>query len=210
MTGLPDLVNLSFPLMLIGVCLWLKGIPGLKLQTFPLILVALATPTEIPYLIEPYILPLQSFISTMAGFLLSGIVGMDVTVNGIYLSTGGRLVEVAPHCAGLKMLFTSLYVALMLLYWTGAIAQKRKIIALLAGSIVISVVANIIRNALLTYFHGTGNEPMFDWLHESWGGDLYSAGMLGLVVLLLNWINRDDSLESEETDETLKSLNSDE
>jgi hypothetical protein len=34
--------------------------------------------------------------------------------------------------------------------------------------------------------------------------------MLGLVVLLLNWINRDDSLESEETDETLKSLNSDE
>jgi hypothetical protein len=51
---------------------------------------------------------------------------------------------------------------------------------------------------------------MFDWLHESWGGDLYSAGMLGLVVLLLNWINRDDSLESEETDETLKSLNSDE
>lgn len=210
MTGLPDIVNLSFPLMLVGICLWLKGIPGLKLQAFPLILVVLATPTEIPYLIEPYILPLQSFISTMAGFILSGIVGMDVTVNGIYLSTGGRLVEVAPHCAGLKMLFTSLYVALMLLYWTGAIASRRKIISLLAGSIVISVVANIIRNSLLTYFHGTGNDPVFHWLHESWGGDLYSAGMLGLVVLLLNWINRDDYLELEESDETLESLNSDE
>ncbi|MDJ1184393.1 cyanoexosortase B [Roseofilum casamattae] len=206
-TGLPDLVNLSFPLILTGMCLWLKGIPGLKLQWFPLLLVALATPTEVPYLIEPYILPLQSFISSTAGFILSGIVGMDVTVNGIYLSTGGRLVEVAPHCAGLKMLFTSLYVALMLLYWTGAIESRRKVILLLVGSVGISVLANIIRNSLLTYFHGTGNDALFHWLHESWGGDLYSAGMLGIVVLLLNWIDTDDYLE--DTDETFESSDSD-
>lgn len=189
LSGLPDPVNLSFPLILIGICLWLKGWPGLQLQGFPLLLVFLATPTEIPYLIEPYILPLQSFIAHTAGLILS-ILGMNVTVDNIYLFVNDRIVEVAPHCSGLKMLFTSLYVALMLLYWTGAIASRQKTIALLGGAALISVIANIIRNTLLTFFHGSGNESLFSWLHEGWGGDFYSACMLGLVVLLLYFLDR--------------------
>ena len=32
LSGLPELVNLSFPAVLAGICLWLKGIPGFKLQ----------------------------------------------------------------------------------------------------------------------------------------------------------------------------------
>ncbi|MCD8488729.1 MAG: cyanoexosortase B [Desertifilum sp.] len=191
LSGLPHFVNLSFPAILSGICLWLKGIPGFRLMGFPLLLVFLATPTDVPYLIEPYALPLQSFIANIAGFILSSL-GMDVTVEQIYLFVGGRVVEVAPHCAGLKMLFTSLYVSLMLLYWSGAIASRRKTSLLLGGAALISVTANIIRNTLLTYFHGTGNAALFDWLHESWGGDLYSAGMLGLIVVLLNVIDRED------------------
>jgi cyanoexosortase B len=53
---------------------------------------------------------------------------------------------------------------------------------------VLSIVANIIRNTLLTYFHGTGQEAAFRWLHEGWGGDVYSAALLGLLVVLLNQI----------------------
>lgn len=198
LSGLPELVNLSFPAILTGVCLWLKGIEGFRLQAFPLLLVFLATPTEIPYLIEPYILPLQSFIATIAGFILH-VLGMDVTVEQIYLFSGERIVEVAPHCAGLKMLFTSLYVALMLLYWTGALVERTKTVALLIGTVAISVIANIIRNALLTFLHGTGRESLFHWMHEGWGGDLYSAGMLGLVVLLLMWIEKNFSEIPDET-----------
>ncbi|NEP18888.1 MAG: hypothetical protein F6J97_18640 [Leptolyngbya sp. SIO4C1] len=66
-SGLFDLMNLSLPLLLIGLCLLLKGKAGLKLQAFPLLLIALATPTQLPYLIEPYILPLQRFIAAIAG-----------------------------------------------------------------------------------------------------------------------------------------------
>ncbi|NEP39547.1 MAG: cyanoexosortase B, partial [Okeania sp. SIO2H7] len=112
-SGIPDLINLSFPLILAGICLWFKGIPGLKLMVIPLIFVLLASPNHIPYLIEPYALPLQKFIAAVAGFILTQL-NMDVTVEQIYLYVGGRIVEVAPHCAGLKMLFTSLYVSLML------------------------------------------------------------------------------------------------
>ncbi|NJK39327.1 MAG: cyanoexosortase B [Oscillatoriales cyanobacterium RM2_1_1] len=187
LSGLSDLVNLSFPLVLAGLCLWLKGVPGLKLQRMPLIFVLLATPTQLPYLIEPLAFPLQKFIASVAGFILWQF-NLDVTVEQIYLFVNGQIVEVAPHCSGLKMLFTSLYVALMLLYWTGALSSRTKTILFLTGSVGISVVANIIRNTLLTLFHGTGREGLFDWLHEGWGGDLYSAAMLGALVLLVNWM----------------------
>ncbi len=189
LTGVPELVNLSFPLVLAGICLIAKGIEGLKLQAFPLLLVLLATPNSLPYLITPFTLPLQKFIAGTAGFILMQF-GLDVSVEQIYLAVGGRLVEVAPYCAGLKMLFTSLYVALMLLYWTDNLRDRSKTTTLLIGAVIISVIANIFRNTLLTFFHGTGRDELFVWLHDSWGGDLYSTIMLGSIVLLLNFLDK--------------------
>ncbi|ARV61786.1 cyanoexosortase B [Nostocales cyanobacterium HT-58-2] len=189
LSGVSEWVNISFPAILAGLCLWLKGVPGLKLQGFPLTLVLLATPTSVPYLITPYTLPLQSFIAGTAGFILSQI-GMQVIVDGINIYVGGRIVEVAPYCAGLKMLFTTLYVGLMLLYWTGALSSRRKSLWFLSIAVLISVSANIVRNTLLSLFHGTGQEGAFHWLHDGWGGDLYSAVMLLVLVPTLNWIDK--------------------
>ena len=189
LTGQSELVNLSLPILLTSLCLWFKGIPGFKLQSFPLLLVLLATPTAVPYLIAPYILPLQRFIAGTAGFFLTHL-GMDVTISGINLLVGDKIVEVAPHCAGLKMLFTSLYVGLILVYWTDSWKSAKKTIVFFLGTIVISVSANILRNALLTFFYGTNREPAFHWLHDSWGGDVYSAGMLIMLVVFLNYLER--------------------
>jgi cyanoexosortase B len=189
LSGQSELVNLSFPAVLAGIVLWFKGIPGFKLQSFPLLLVSLATPTAVPYLIAPFSLPLQEFIAGVAGFILI-LFGMNVTVDQIYLTVGGRLVEVAPYCAGLKMLFTTFYVGIMLLYWSGAWVSRKTTIMFLSGAAIISVSANIVRNTLLTFFHGTGQEAAFKWLHDDWGGDVYSACMLGSLVLLLNAIER--------------------
>ncbi|TAF03746.1 MAG: cyanoexosortase B [Nostocales cyanobacterium] len=188
LSGVTEWVNLSLPIILSGLCLWFKGLPGLKLQGFPLILVFLATPTALPYLIAPYTFPLQSFIAGTAAFILNQF-GMKVVLDGINLYVGGRIVEVAPYCAGLKMLFTTLYVSLMLLYWTDALSSRRITFGFLSMAAVISVTANIIRNTLLTFFHGTGQEWAFKWLHDSWGGDLYSACILLLLIPLLNWMN---------------------
>ncbi|MFQ4135124.1 cyanoexosortase B [Nodosilinea sp. PGN35] len=187
LTRLPDWMNLSLPVMLVGLCLSLKGRAGLRLQAISLILVALATPNQLPYLIEPYILPLQQLIASVAGFLLVQL-GISVTVESIYLFVNDQTVEVAPHCAGLKMLFTSLYVALMLAYWTGAHASRLRTVLFFGGTVAISVVGNIFRNTFLSYFHGTGRDGAFEWLHESWGGDLYSALMLLTIILLLRLI----------------------
>jgi cyanoexosortase B len=194
LSGIAEWVNLSLPTILAGLCLWFKGIAGLKLQGFPLLLILLATPTSVPYLLVPYTLPLQSFIAGTAGFILNQL-GMQVVVDEINIYVGGRIVEVAPYCAGLKMLFTTLYVSLMLLYWTDGLASRRVSAWFISIAIVISITANIIRNTLLSYFHGTGNEGAFKWLHDSWGGDVYSACMLLLLVPLLNWLNNNFSAE---------------
>jgi cyanoexosortase B len=185
LSSLPDPVNVSFPLMLTAICLWLKGVEGLKLQGFALCLVFLATPNEIPYLIAPYTLPLQAFIAGTVGFILRQF-GIDAIVQGIYLFVNQRIVEVAPYCAGLKMLFTSLYVGLMLVYWRGNLQQRSFCILFFIGTILISIIANIIRNTFLAFFHGTGQDQAFHWLHDGWGGDVYSAVMLGLLVVLSN------------------------
>lgn len=189
LSGVPEWVNLSFPTILTGLCLWFKGVPGFKLQSFPLLLVFLATPTALPYLITPFTLPLQSFIAGTAGFILHQF-GMKVVVDGINIYVGGRIVEVAPYCAGLKMLFTTLYISLILLYWIGVLPDKRKTIWFLSSAVLISVTANIIRNTLLTYFHGTSQDGAFKWLHDGWGGDLYSAVMLIILIPVLNWVDR--------------------
>lgn len=189
LSGVVDLVNLSFPLVLTGICLWLKNFNGLRLLGFPLILVWLATPNSAPYLITPFTLPLQQFIAATVGLLLIQF-GIDVQVDLIYLSVGGRLVEVAPYCAGLKILFTSLYVALMLLYWTDNLSNWRKTSFLLIAAIFVSIGANIIRNTLLAYFHGTAQDAAFTWLHDSWGGDLYSTIILSSIVFLLKIIDK--------------------
>ncbi len=189
LTGVVELVNLSLPLVLIGICLTLKGVSGVKLQSFPLLLALLATPNSLPYLITPLSLPLQKLIAGTAGFILLQF-GLDITVDGIYLAVGGKLVEVAPYCAGLKMLFTSWYISLMLLYWTANLGDRAKTWGLLALATIISVIANIFRNTLLAFFHGTGRDDLFVWLHDSWGGDVYSTLMLGTIVLSLNLIDR--------------------
>lgn len=185
LSGVSTWVDLSFPLMLGGICLWLKGIEGLKLQWFPLLLVVLATPNPIPYLITPYTLLLQKFIAGMAGFILMQM-GFNVSVDEIYLSVNGRFVEVAPYCAGLKMLFTSLYVTLLILHWTGSLNNIKKVIFMFVGAAGISVTANIIRNTLLTFFHGTGRDDLFVYLHEGSGGDIYSVIMLGMIIVLFH------------------------
>lgn len=188
LTGVTEWVNLSFPTILAGLCLWFKGFPGLKLQGFPLLLVFLATPTAIPYLLAPYTFPLQSFIAGTAAFILNQF-GMNAAVDGINIYVAGRIVEVAPYCAGLKMLFTTIYVCLMLLHWTDNLSSRRTTFWFLSTAVVISVIANIIRNTILSFFHGTGQEAAFKWLHDSWGGDLYSALMLLSLIPILNWMS---------------------
>jgi cyanoexosortase B len=198
LTGASQWAFLSLPIVLIGICLCLKGLPGLKLQWFPLLLIFLATPNEIPYLLTPYTLPLQTFIANVAGFILQQL-GFKVSVEGIHLAVQGRFVEVAPYCAGLKMLFTSLYVTLLLLHWTNSLNNLKKVFVMLMSAVSISIIANIFRNALLAWLYGIERQDYFDLVHEGWGGDLYSVLMLLSIVGLFRVMENFEGTTQPET-----------
>ncbi len=189
-SGQADLVNLSFPTILTGLCLWLKSIPGLQIQGFSLLLVWLATPNQIPYLITPYFLPLQTSIAHATALILNPF-GLNIKVDQIYLYIGENLIEANPHASSLKMVFTSLYLALMLLYW-----RQRKLpptqttILFLTMTIILSIIANIIRNIFLIFFYAMNDELAFDWLNQGWGGELYSALILSTLVPILMRIEK--------------------
>ena len=189
LSNLAEPVNLSLPLMLTGAILTFKGRAGLRILGFPMLLLWLATPNELPYLVAPFTAPLQILIANIAGIILK-LLGFPVTVEQFYIYLNGRQVEVAPYCAGLKMMFTSVYVALLLLNWTGLDQRPKFVLFFISCAAGLSVVGNIIRNTILTYFHGTGQDALFVWLHDSWGGDLYSAGLLGILVW---WIGKFES-----------------
>ncbi len=189
LSGHSELVNLSFPAILAGICLWLKGIPGFKLQSFPLLLVFLATPTPIPYLIAPFVMPLQKFIAGTAGFILLQF-GLNVTVEQIYVSVGERVVEVGAYCSGLKLLFNTFYLGLVLLYWSGAWISRKTTIMFLLSTGILGIIGSIVRNTLLIFFHVMGQDSAFEWLHKGAGGHIYSACLMVLLVPLLSGIER--------------------
>ncbi|MEM8778986.1 MAG: archaeosortase/exosortase family protein, partial [Cyanobacteria bacterium P01_G01_bin.49] len=131
----------------------------------------------------------------VAGFLLQQL-RVNSHVNGIYLYVNNIPVEVAPYCAGLKMLFTSLYVSLLLLHWTGNLSNRNRIVTLLSSAVVISVIANIIRNTLLAVFHGHGQAKAFEILHDGWGGDIYSVVMLIAIIGVNSMLERIENSSS--------------
>jgi len=188
LSGVAEWVDLSFPVILVGICLWFKGIGGLKLQRFPMLLVSLATPTAFPYIVAPYTFPWQSFIAHTVGFILSEF-GMKVTVLGIDIYVNNQITEIAPYCAGLKLLLSSINVSLILLYWTNTISSRQITTYFLGTTACVSIVSNIVRNTLLAYLHGIGQAAAFEWLHAGWGGEVYSTCTLLVLIPALNWIS---------------------
>ena len=200
LSGLADLVNLSLFALLLGMTLWLKGLDGLKLQAFPLLLLLLAVPTDMPYLATTKVLTLQQVIASFIGVILN-LLGNPVTVNNIYVYfTDGAIIEVAPYCAGLKLLFTNIYVGLMLLYWTGLGKSRSRSFTFMGAVVILSFLANVLRNTVLSVFHGGGNDSAFIWLHEGWGGDVFSLIMLGGVFWMLTSIETYWPIPSDRTD----------
>lgn len=191
LSGIADIVNLSLFVLLLGMALWFKGWSGLKLQTFPLLLLLLAVPTDLPYLVTTQVLPLQQVIASFIGVILN-LSGDPVTVNNIYVYfPDGAIIEVAPYCAGLKLLVTNLYVGLMLLYWTGLWQSRLLSISSMGAIVLFSFLANVMRNTALSVFHGGGNADAFVWLHEGWGGAVFSlialTGVFWMMVTVADY-----------------------
>lgn len=87
------------------------------------------------------------------------------------------------------MLFISFYFFLMLFYWNGVIGSCIQIIFLLVSVVLFSVSVNIFRNIVLIIFYGIGQDEVFYWLYDGWGGDMYFVGILVLLIIIMKWVD---------------------
>ena len=194
-------VKLS-PSALLGGAALLAALPHTPVGQFPLVLglVAVATlgsavsmPRGKAGLVALLVLslPLVGSLDFYAGYPLRmtaaeialrllQLGGLEVTRAGVMLMDGPNLVGMDPPCAGIRMLWTSCFVAAVM----AARMQLRwpRTLMLLGGALATVVVGNSVRAALV-FFPESGRVHWPEWMHP--GAGLIVHGLVLAVIYRL-------------------------
>ncbi|MFC7338164.1 exosortase/archaeosortase family protein [Haloferula chungangensis] len=120
--------------------------------------------------------PLRLIAAEITTFLLK-LGGIPVEKSGVMLIDGDRLVGIDPPCAGIRMLWTSSFVAAVLaarmrLSWL-------RTLALLAVALACVIVGNGVRAAIV-FFPESGRVEWPDWAHPGAGLLVHGAVLLAV------------------------------
>lgn len=120
--------------------------------------------------------PLRLIVAEITTFLLK-LGGIPVEKVGVMLIDGDRLVGIDPPCAGIRMLWTSCFVAAVLaarmrLSWL-------RTLALLSAALICVVVGNGVRAAMV-FFPESGRVEWPEWGHPGAGLLVHSAVLLAV------------------------------
>ena len=155
-----------------GVLLLLAGFRGLRRFAFPLLFLAFLVPLP-GFVMDAITVPLKDAVSIGVEWLLNAA-GYPVERSGVVLSLDGHDMLVADACSGLNSIFSLFALALVYAYVTRPHRVSR-IALLLAGTVPIAIVANIVRVAILVLItHHWGEDAAQGFLH----------GFAGMVVFL--------------------------
>jgi exosortase N len=149
---LPVKTFLYFTVAAALISLW-EGIKGKAPILLPLTLILMAPITQ--YFADAFSFPLRLRLTSIAGYLMT-LMGRQVAVEGNVITWNGVDFSVDPACMGIHMLLSSLLCAIMVL----AVQQKRQskqlrvwlVLLVLTGTLLLNVLANIIRILLLVQF----------------------------------------------------------
>lgn len=147
---IPTFSSLFMLMTIAGSFVYLAGIRVFKVLTIPLLLMLLLIP--IPnQLYSTLTLPLQIKVSEISGLLLQQL-NIPLLRQGNVLSIPGKVFEVVEACSGIRSLMALCSLSLMLGYFT--LRRNSSILMLLASSLPIAIVVNIIRVVTLVLaFH---------------------------------------------------------
>ena len=182
--------SLCLPLMALGLCLLNRPIGEWKLFRKPLAIAFLWPAfTPIGFLLEWSSRNILPNLSAFFTWLLLHGLGLKATVSGQKVLMGSAGVDVYPPCAGLEQITFSLFIIVIFLI-IFPLRKRRNIFAVLALSVPIAVLCNVVRLALLTYFTSWADGAgmgLFDFFHESHGSlifSLISGSFVGCLYLL--------------------------
>jgi exosortase len=180
--------QLSIPIMLFGVVLWVAGPAVIRLAWLPILYLVLAMP--IPEMIYVQIaLPLQNFAAKAATtFLQAFNVEMTVTASRLdIISRSGaeHALTVAEACSGVRSLIA--YVALGVAW---AYLEYRPIwqrVVLVASAVPIAIVLNVVRVAITCMIYVIDKPEMGQgFMHEMAGIMMLAPAVL--LFWLLGWL----------------------
>jgi exosortase len=178
--GVYYVAQVSLPITLYGLVLYLMGPAAARIVRFPAVLLVLAFPIPGKLYLE-LVVPLKLFVSQGAAWLLRQA-GYDVVRQGNILIFHSLQIGVTEACAGLSSLMTIL--ALSVFY--GYLRIRRlslRLIVVLAGLLFVFT-ANILRVAALSVVAVRwGEESAFGQSHALWGVLVFAACVLGLLAV---------------------------
>ena len=178
--GVYCVAQVSLPITLYGLVLYLMGPAAARIVRFPAVLLVLAFPIPGKLYLE-LVVPLKLFVSQGAAWLLWKA-GYDVVRQGNILIFGSLQIGVTEACAGLSSLMTIL--ALSVFY--GYLRIRRlslRLMVVLAGLLLVFT-ANILRVAALSVVAiRWGQESAFGETHALWGVLVFAACVLGLLAV---------------------------
>lgn len=183
-------LSLALPFIALGLCLLNRPIGEWKLFRKPLAIAFLWPAfTPIGFLLGWSLSNILPNLSAFFTWLLLYGLGLKATVSGQKVLMGSGGVDVYPPCAGLEQITFSLFIIVIFLI-IFPLRKRRNIFAVLALSVPIAVLCNVVRLALLAYFtswpDGSGI-GLFDFFHESHGSlifSLISGSFVGYLYLL--------------------------
>jgi exosortase B len=171
----------SQSIVLAGLILLFRGIPGLRLCWFPLFFLIFMIPLPGP-LVSAVTTPLKSAVSAVTASLMYGL-GFPIGRSGVILTIGPYQLLVADACAGLNSMFTLEALVLLYMNLMGYKDAKRNVFLALSA-IPISFCANVMRVIILvlvTYYFG--DEAGQGFVHGFAGMVLFMVALVLTMAL---------------------------
>ncbi len=180
------LARTSFVVTILGIVLFLGGVPLLRALLFPLVLLFLMVP--IPAIIYNQItFPLQLFASRVAEGALA-LLGIPVLREGNILELANQKLSVVEACSGIRSLLTLTFLSLVYAYFFDSKVWMRGV--LLVATVPIAITANAARvtiTGILTEYDPQLAEGVFHTA-EGWVIFMVALAMLVATHALVNRI----------------------
>ncbi|MEO8126188.1 MAG: exosortase/archaeosortase family protein [Bryobacteraceae bacterium] len=164
---------------IIGITLYLGGVPALKILSFPIVLLLFMVP--IPSVIYTRItFPLQIFASQVAEFSLN-LMGYAVLRDGNVLELASQKLSVVEACSGIRSLISLGFLSLVYAYFFDARVWMRYF--LFAATIPIAILANSARVTLTGILSEIRPDLAHGFFHSASGWVIFMIALFILVTV---------------------------
>lgn len=178
--GIMYLSQLSFPLTLYGMILYLKGPLVARRLIFPLSFLLFAFPIPGKIYFE-VVFPLKLFVTKVATAILA-LIGYTVHSEGNIIQISSTVIGVSDACSGLNSLMAML--TLSTFYTTLVIRRMSYKVVIVLSMFPLVMAVNVVRVTATCVVAVTwGDELASGKLHMFWGIFVFAASVIGLMAI---------------------------